>query len=189
MYRWTILVSIFIAIGSADQFTVTYENPGIQSVVGLSGFCTGTTICNYGQETFNSWNGSTPLTTDFGTGGLITGTYSGNIVRSVQNDYGGAGGTGYYADVVGQHSYTLNLTANGSDQAPGVNYFGLWFSALDAGNLMQFYDKGVLLYSFTPAKFISLVGACPGGGFCGIRVPEFLRQHRLLRRDRFFGNN
>ena len=51
---------------------------------------------------------------------------------------------------------------------PGVNYFGLWFSALDAGNLLQFYDKGALVYSFSPADFINLVGACTGTNqFCG----------------------
>jgi hypothetical protein len=164
------LFGLTAAICFADQFSVTYEDPGEQTVVGPGNdgsFCVGATICTAGEETFDTWNGSKPLTTDFGTGGLITGTYTGDIVKTAQNQYGGAGGTGYFADVSGHNSYTLSLTTNGSVDAPGVNYFGLWFSALDAGNLMQFYDKGVLLYSFTPAKFISLVGACPEGDFCG----------------------
>ena len=57
-------------------------------------------------------------------------------------------------------------TASG---VPGMNYFGLWFSALDAGNLLQFYSGNNLLYSFTPNKFIDLVGSCAGAAdpFCG----------------------
>jgi len=163
----TAILGLILAVPSvADQFAVTYENPGVQSVSSTT-LCTGTTICTFGTETFDTWNGSKPLTTDFGTGGFITGTYSGNIVKTAANEYGGAGGTGYFADVSNHLSYTLDLTANGTSSAPGVNYFGLWFSALDAGNLLQFYEDGTLLYSFTPSKFISLVGACPSGSFCG----------------------
>lgn len=64
-------------------------------------------------------------------------------------------------------SYTLTLTTSGG--LPGVNYFGLWFSALDNANELQFYENGTLLYSFTPTLFASLVGACPNtnNAFCG----------------------
>ncbi len=44
----------------------------------------------------------------------------------------------------------------------------MWFSALDQGNQLSFYDNSTLLYSFTPAAFMALVGACPSAsGFCG----------------------
>jgi hypothetical protein len=49
---------------------------------------------------------------------------------------------------------------------PGVNYFGLWFSALDNGNDLKFYDGSTLLLDFTPALYQKLVGACPNA-FCG----------------------
>lgn len=98
------------------------------------------------------------------TTGAIQGTYSGNMTRSSNYTYGGAGGSGYYP-TVSNASYTLILTTTGS--IPGVNYFGLWFSALDNGNQLQFYEDNTLLYTFTPATFRSLVGACPGSAFCG----------------------
>jgi hypothetical protein len=94
----------------------------------------------------------------------------GLITISVANEYGGAGGTGYFA-TVSNNSYTLKLTTSGN--IPGVNYFGLWFSALDNGNDLKFYEKNAggvetLLYDFTPKLFSSLVGACTGSNaFCG----------------------
>jgi len=54
---------------------------------------------------------------------------------------------------------------------PGVNYFGLWFSALDAGNELQFYENNTLLLTFTPVMF-----QMPGG-----RMPQLVQ--RLLRQS------
>jgi hypothetical protein len=98
--------------------------------------------------------------------GSITGSYSGGLTVSAANQYGGASGTGYFGTVTNS-SYTLTLSASGG--LPGVNYFGMWFSALDGGNQLQFFNGNTLLYSFTPATFQSLVGACPNASnaFCG----------------------
>jgi hypothetical protein len=135
----------------ADSFTVTYLAPGIQTPSGIT---------NY-YETFNSTtlvNGA--LTTNFN-GSNITGTYTGGFGIHAAGTYGGAGGTGSYLAQAQGQTTTLTLSQ-------GVNYFGLWFSALDATNDLQFYSGSTLLYSFTAASFISGVGACPSStGYCG----------------------
>jgi hypothetical protein len=154
----------------AASMTVTYQPAGSQTP-DAAALCGPTTACYVGMETFNSWSGSKPFATDFPsvetlgiTTGGIQGDYTGSLTRSSNYTYGGAGGSGYYP-TVSDASYTLTLTASGD--VPGVNYFGLWFSALDAGNQLQFYEDSTLLYTFTPAMFQTLVGACPGSAFCG----------------------
>jgi len=132
-----------------DSVLVTYLAPGVQTPQGITAH----------YATFNGITpGSTqPITTTFQNSG-ITGTYTGGVQWTAANAYGGAGGSGTYAETFS--SYRLSLSAS-------VNYFGLWFSALDAGNQLSFYNNGSLVYTFTPADFIRLVGDCPGTGFCG----------------------
>lgn len=152
----------------ASIIVPTFEPAGVQTP-DQSAICAAfpTSVCILGTETFDSWIGG-GFTTDFGTGNEITGTYSGDFVSDANNEFGGAGGTGAYPELMTGGSYSLSLTSNTSD-VPGVNYFGLWISALDAGNLLQFYSGSTLVYSFTPADFIALVGACPSASneFCG----------------------
>ena len=45
-------------------------------------------------------------------------------------------------------SYTINLTTTG--WIPGVNYFGIWISALDAYNQLTIYDGSTLLTRLSP---------------------------------------
>ena len=150
--------------------TVTYQ-PAHDQTPDATALCAPTTVCYVGMETFNSWNGSSSFSTDFpalltvgGPTGGIQGDYAGSLTRSSNFTYGGAGGSGYYPTVT-DDNYLLTLTTLGD--VPGVNYFGLWFSALDGGNQLQFYEGSTLLYTFTPAMFQTLVGACPGSAFCG----------------------
>lgn len=136
----------------ADNFSISYLVAGAQTPTGITN--------NY--ETFNSptVNNGT-LTTDFNGSG-VTGTYAGNFALSGANAYGGAGGSQYITTTGTASSYTLSLSQP-------VNYFGLWFSALDAGNRLAFYNGNTLVDSFAPANFIALVGTCPstGNAFCG----------------------
>jgi MYXO-CTERM domain-containing protein len=144
----------------ADSFVASYLPVGVQTPAGIT--------TNY--ETFDSQSAGTNLTAPFVTtfnGSGITGTYTGGIVWTAANQYGGAGGTGVYPEVLNGSSYTLSLSAS-------VNYFGLWFSALDPGNQLQFFNGSTLLYTFTPAQFISLVGVCPGSQYCGNPNSAFL---------------
>ena len=147
----------------ADSFTATYLAAGVQTPTGITN--------NY--ETFNSKpTGSGALTTTFN-GSSVTGTYSGNYTVAAAGQYGGAGGSGNYIYAARNSSYTLTLSAN-------ENYFGLWFSALDLGNQLQFYEDNNLLYTFTPANYVALVGACPTTApkpnFCGNPNAAFLNQ-------------
>lgn len=142
----------------ADNFSVTYLGAGVQTSA------TTTNVEHY-SSTFTN-------TTTFNGSG-ITGTYSGDFVINPADEYGGAGGTGYYIDTTTPHgnpgSYTLTLSQS-------VNYFGLWFSALDSGNELSFYNGTTLVYSFSPANYTTLVGACPSGSnpYCGNPNSAFL---------------
>ena len=97
------------------------------------------------METFDD-RSSGSFITDFGTGGAITGTYS-NISITNADMYGGAGGAGKYAVTFNTPGYELDLS---STLPQGVNYFGLWLSALDAGNGLQIYS-GSDVYNWTAA--------------------------------------
>jgi hypothetical protein len=166
MIRLTRLLAVAAMVSGlsfADQILATYEPAGV--VLPLSSvICAGTATCVLGTEDFNAWQGG-GFSTDFGTGNQITGTYSGGLLSYAADQFGGAGGAGRYPVIFSTGgSYTLTLSTAG---VPGVNYFGLWLSALDSGNLLQFYSGNTLVYEFTPADLISLVGACSAANpFC-----------------------
>jgi len=161
----------------ADTIVATYDPADTQAATGAA-LCGTAAKCWIGEETFNSWNGNVPYTSTYSTsldqvGGLtgnISGTYSGDLTRSDNYEWGGAGGTGYYPTVTeGSYTLTLTSTLTASGTTEGVNYFGMWLSALDADNELQFYDGNTLLYTFTPGQIIKAVGACPNSSnpFCG----------------------
>ena len=163
----------------AGTMAVTYDPPGVTSADGAA-LCLPTTACFVGEETFASalTGGYTTFSTTLENVGSLTGgiqgTYTGSLTRSLANEYGGADGTSDHFATVSNSSYTLTLTTTGT--LPGVNYFGLWFSALDNGNELQFYEDNTLLYTFTPTLFRSLVGACTGNtksAFCGNPTTAF----------------
>ncbi len=129
--------------------------------------------CLVGVETFDQWTGG-PLTTDYGTSNQIVGTYSGDLRSFSADRFGGAGGNGLYPELFAG-SYTLDLAT--STGVPGVNYFGLWLSALDIGNTIQLYNNSALLYTFTPDTLQGLVGSCSGANsFCGNPNSDFAGQ-------------
>jgi PEP-CTERM motif len=167
IFRAIALCTVFAAglsapAAFADTFLVGYEAPGAQTPNGTS---------NY--ETFDGSVVGGVYTTNFN-GSTITGTYTGDFNLYPADLYGGAGGTGTYLVTQYGGSTTLNLSQN-------VSYFGLWFSALDVGNELDFYGLvgGVetLLYAFTPSDFIAGVGACTGSNpYCGNPNSTFLGQ-------------
>jgi len=176
-FRFVVMTLVAAGATSAlrgDTIIATFDAAGVQAATGAA-LCGTATACWVGEETFTSWNGSVPLTTTYSTsldsvGGLtggISGTYTGGLTRSNDYEWGGAGGAGYYPTVTSS-TYTINLTVSGT--IPGVNYFGLWVSAIDADNELQFYNGNTLLYTFTASYFINGgLGACPSGSnaFCG----------------------
>lgn len=143
------------AIASASTpFDVRYESEsvGIQhttatfSAGGVENFDTRTAGCNTCGSSFTS---------NFGTGGAITGTYS-NVAVIGADQYGGAGGGGQYAVTFTTGGYSLDLS---STVPGGVNYFGYWLSALDRGNQVTFYRGGHVLFTFDPTDVIAAVNS------------------------------
>lgn len=151
------------ALAHADSFTVTYLAPGVQTPAGITS----------NVETFDSatYDGTSLMTTF--NGSSITGTYTGSIQIENAGQFGGAGGSGKYIAPPNGGGYTLTLSSS-------VDYFGMWFSALDKGNQLAFYNDSTLVYSFSPADYAQLVGACPTAAakpnYCGNPNSNFLNQ-------------
>ncbi len=156
----------------ADVFQTSFEAPGVQNA-NQAALCAnhGSATCVIGVESFDTRTSKTGFTTDFGTGGIITGAYS-SVQINPADEYGGAGGAGKYAVAFGGTPYQVSLTTT---LATGINYFGFWLSALDAGNEVSFYNNSTLVYSFTPTDLISALGACSKSNpYCGNPNTTFL---------------
>jgi hypothetical protein len=147
---------------AAATFAVSFEGEaaGVQN--------TTATFSTVGVETFNTQavhSYPQSIATDFGTSGAgstITGTYTaGSGAKGIQinsaDQYGGAGGNSNYIVAFENTPYSLTLT---SDISGGVNYFGFWLSALDAGNFVTFYGAGgQKLFTFNPQDVINAVNS------------------------------
>ncbi len=137
------------AAAHADTFSLNYEAPGVQS--------SSATFSVKGVETFDSRGaGMNTFSTDFGTGGAITGTYNSVQVNNA-DQYGGSGGSGKYAVAFGSTPYSVSLTADPTLDPQGINYFGFWLSALDGGNQVTFSKNGVVVGSLSPGQVNAVV--------------------------------
>lgn len=121
-----------------------------------------------GTEMFTNRTGSSPFTTNFGTGGVIVGSFSGSYTITAANQYGGAGGGGNYISTTSSTT-GVNVKLTHTAAIPGINYFGLHISALDAGNLVVLKRAGVTVATYGPADLIKALGACPDtkNPYCG----------------------
>ena len=139
------------AASAVVPFDVRYES----EAVGIQN--TTATFSVGGVETFDTLptGSGQSFTTDFGTAGAISGSYSAVQINSA-DQYGGAGGAGQYAVTFSTAGYSLDLS---STVAGGVNYFGFWLSALDRGNTVSFYSKGALVFTFDPQDVITAVNS------------------------------
>jgi len=163
---------------AAGPITATYNAAGVESPNAAS-ICGSTNGCTVGVENFNyvtQTQASQGYTSNYGSGTGVASPYTGvytPFALEPAGEYGGAGGIGTYPVVYGYNtpaSYTISLTDNNT--GGGVNYFGLWISALDAANQLQFYDaSGNLIYTFTAQQLISDLGNCnngtAGNAYCG----------------------
>ncbi|HTS46553.1 MAG TPA: PEP-CTERM sorting domain-containing protein [Bryobacteraceae bacterium] len=159
--------ALFCVSANADSFTVTYLPPGVQTPTGIT-----SNYETFDSPTYDAGN----LTTNFG-GSSVTGTYTGQYSIQGANEYGGAGGTGNYINlyIPSESTYTYTLTLSSPE-----NYFGMWFSALDSGDELQFYSGSTLVYTFLPSDYSALVGVCPTAApepnFCGNPNSAFYNQ-------------
>ncbi len=124
----------------SDTFAIGFEKPNVAK--------TTLKLTYGGVETFNEQQPtpSDTFTTNFRTGGSITGTYAGvEIERADQ--FGGAGDKGFYAAAAagGNNNYSLTLSTTND---LGINYFGAYMTAIDRANVVQFYEGAKEVASF-----------------------------------------
>ncbi len=143
------------------------ETPGTQ--VSTSGFH------SVGVENFNARTNGEPqnFTSNFG-GTTFTGVYTGVGINSA-DQFGGANGTGKYANARNSRSYTIDLT---STEPQGVTYFGFWLSALDANNNVTFFQGANQLFTFSAANARSFILGLPNNDdYRGNPNAPFLNQN------------
>jgi len=143
-----------LSVPAGAAVVVSYENPGVQSTTATFDFV--------GVETFESrpLGAGQTFTTTFG-GSEISGEYKGVRIDDA-NQYGSAGGAGKHAVTFSTGGYEILLS---TARPEGINYFGYWLSALDAGNKLDFFKGASLVYSFTPAAVLGAIGS-NGAYFC-----------------------
>ena len=152
------------SVARADVFYLNYEAAGVEQ--------TSATFTTVGVETFDDRTTGDGFTTDFGTGGAISATYS-RVQINAADQYGGAGGTGKYAVAFQNTPYSVHFTSNPTLLPHGVNYFGYWLSALDAGNHVAFYKDNVEVGSLSPGDVLARLSGNrayfgnPNRGFSG----------------------
>ncbi|MBC7634769.1 MAG: hypothetical protein H7251_04120, partial [Acetobacteraceae bacterium] len=124
----TLLLPVGLVLGAVTMqaaqagFNVTVEAPGVLNSTA--------SFSSSGVETFDSQGTSASFTSIFGGSG-ITGTFN-NAAISPANEYGGAGGFGnYVVDANGTFTMTVDSA---------ITYFGLWISALNSTNDLDFYS-------------------------------------------------
>ena len=151
MKRWSIAIYLVITLRCYAQtpFAVTIESPGIANQVsplvvngqlyGASGVI---------EQTFDSLPRGNNTNVSLG----MVGTYGQiNVVKA--NVFGGAGGIGNYVSV-GTTPVTLTFTTP-------QRYFGLWWSAGDPRNVLQFYSGHTLIQTFTTADVVNFINNLP----------------------------
>lgn len=168
------LAALLASQPASAGMVVTFEAAGV-AAPNATALCAGVADCVVGVEGFDALprGRNRSFTTDFGTGGQITGRYSGADVVAA-NQYGGAGGLGQHVETFARSGFSVDLATDG---VPGVNYFGFWLSALDPGNQLEFSRGGAVLFSFGPQQFIDLVAGCPSA-FCGNPFAPFAGRNR-----------
>ncbi len=147
-----VTVAGVVASAAGAVTIVSVEAPGVQN--------TTVALVKSGIETFSGPSGTAlTLSTSFG-GGPYTATYSSHDVVATGTQFGGAGGSGYFA--MSHGTVTIDVTGP-------ANYFGLWASAIDPNNAIEFWKGGVKIDHIEPLA-MGLTGTYlgnPNGSFLG----------------------
>lgn len=163
-------LAFLIPTAFADQIVQTYLAGKVEAPPNTQLAQHGPTVSPvFGTETFDTRPlGGLPIVSNFGTGTVIVGTFSGTYTVSAANQYGGAGGGGRFISTTSS-SPGLNVKLTHSGAIPGINYFGLAISALDAGNTVVLKRNGTTVITYAPVDLIKAVGACPNTNnpYCG----------------------
>lgn len=141
--RFLAVALVLVGSNYADAgIVMTFEAPGVQT----------SSAINSSVLDFNSANPGYHYIQDFNLTPTSTVQYVGNQFIEAASEYGGAGGTGQYLGIQISNSVTATLQ---DAQA----YFGLWISAGDSGNSIEFYNGSSLIASFTESAIEALLGS------------------------------
>ena len=163
IFQSLIFFGLSLSLAHADTINTTAE-----AALAVN---TTATFTNVGVETFDavSQGFHSSITSTFGTQlgsySLLTGMSATitNATIAPAGTYGGAGGVGNYITTSTNNIITVTLNQN-------VNYFGIWISAMNNGNIVSLYNNNTLLSTFDSTSMAALVGNCsqtPGTGYCG----------------------
>ena len=136
-----------------QAFTVTLEGPKLQQSSLLSNR-SGFGAVNLHQEAFDELPATFIQTPVPFAANPRLGSYNHVLIRPA-DAFGGAGGTGKYL--------TINANINAADTSTTLTlatpqrYFGLWWSAGDPNNVLQFYSGSTLLETFTTNSVVNFI--------------------------------
>jgi len=114
---------------AASSMVVTYEAAGVMSSPVASSYTYDFNSIGTGTKSNVSWTGW---------GG--TGIFSSVQVNSADEN-GGANNSNY--------AFSGNSTQTTLSLSTGVSYFGMWWSAGDSGNILDFYSGATKIFTFT----------------------------------------
>ena len=139
-------LALMLPASAKAGIVTTIEAPGVQS-----SSASNTTVIDFdssspGYTSSASFNLPGPLIATY------TGDLGGGFFIIQANQYGGAGGAGSYFGIGAGSSTTLTLS---TPQA----YFGMWWSAADRDNQLEFFNGSTSVGSFTTAS--SVISSLP----------------------------
>jgi hypothetical protein len=146
---------VFMVMGgsfspAASTMVVTYEAAGVMSSPVGSSFTYNFNSIGTGTKSSIGWTGW---------GG--TGTFSSMEIKSA-DQFGGANNSNYtFANDSIPTTLTLSI---------GVSYFGMWWSAGDGGNVLDFYSGATKIFTFNSSVMGGLSSSYngnPNSGFSG----------------------
>jgi hypothetical protein len=151
------LVALTLLAGHPAQAALTVVVTYAQDSDALSSSLANTSVLD-----FNSITPSTPNTpvTDYVwmNGAATVGTIDQVYVRKADM-YGGAGGTGNYAAQGGAWPVYTPTTTITFPTGEGHAYFGLWWSAGDANNVLTFYSGTTVVAELTTGNLLNKLAA------------------------------
>jgi hypothetical protein len=153
----SMVAGLYSAQSLRAQIVFTVEGPGVQA----------TSVAGAITENFDSFStGHLPASQSTPIGTFSGNTTAGAIVAA--NEFGGAGGVGKYYAVGGQSGSTTATLTFSSPQ----DYFGMWWSAGDAENVLKFYSGGTLLKTYN----VAAISADLPGSYFGNPTANFLHE-------------
>jgi len=132
---------------AASTMVVTYEAAAVMSSPVSSSYSYNFNSIGTGTKANISWTGW---------GG--TGTFSSMEIKSA-DQYGGANNSNY--------TFANDSVPTTLSLSTGVSYFGMWWSAGDGGNVLDFYSGATKIFTFTSSVMNGLSSAYNGNPNAG----------------------